>query len=427
MALRSGTVTLLFTDVEGSTALAERLRSAWPSMLADHRRLLKEAVLAAGGEEVDAHGEELLAAFATAREAVEAALAAQRAHAGHPWPEGGVVRVRIGIHTGEPTVADAGYLGLDVHRGARICALGHGGQVLLSQTTRDLVPNAHVRDLGEVALKGLSRPEHIFQLLAPDLANDFPDLRKPAKPPAVAGRERELAAAVRHRLRGLRLRRGSAPGLADLGWEVRRLLPASAPPLRDELELLAGNLLAAGRSAGDADVFLDEADKSVLLKRQAEHRELAVVSRQAQREVDAITRRLHELEQLVARRRDLDTVAVAVRNELPVPPGVSELRLRIADATGRLDEALTVVRKDIGESASYLRRTRARGVYKVGHSYVVPFVDSVGVERSRRFETAGDARAFKRSQRLQEKHQRDFTGPPMPPLDASGGGGGGSA
>src|SRR5436309_1314370 len=233
MALRSGTVTFLFSDVEGSTALAERLPAAWPSMLADHRRLLREAVLAAGGEEVDAHGEEMLAAFATARAAVEAAVAAQRAHARHLWPEGGVVRVRIGIHTGEPTVADAGYLGLDVHRGARICALGHGGQVLLSQTTRDLVPNTQTRDLGEVALKGLSRPEHIFQLLAPDLAADFPNLRRPALPPGVAGRERELAAAVRQRLRGLRIRRGSAVGLADLGWEVRRLLPTRPQPLRD--------------------------------------------------------------------------------------------------------------------------------------------------------------------------------------------------
>jgi len=420
MALCSGTVTFLFTDVEGSTALAERLPSAWPSILTDHRRLLTEAVLAAGGEEVDARGEEMLAAFATARAAVQAALAAQRAHARHPWPEGGVVRVRIGIHTGEPAVADAGYLGLDVHRGARICALGHGGQVLLSQTTRDLVPNQQVRDLGEVALKGVSRPERIFQLLAPDLADDFPGLRERAGPPGVAGRERELAAAVQQRLRGLRIRRGSAPGLADLGWEVRRLLPTSAPPLRDGLELLAGNLLAAGRSAGDADVFLDETDRSVLLKRQAEHQELAVVSRQAQREVEAITRRLHELDQLVARRRGLDTVAVAVRNALPAPPDVSELRLRIADATARLDETLAVAREDIGESASHLRRTCTRGVYKAGNSYVVPFFDTVGVERLRRFETARDARAFKESQRIKEKQQRNYTGPPMPP-GASGG------
>jgi class 3 adenylate cyclase len=425
MALRSGTVTFLFTDVEGSTALAERLRSAWPAMLADHRRLLTEAVLAAGGEEVDVRGEEMLAAFATARAAVEAALAAQRAHARHPWPEGGVVRVRMGIHTGEPTVADAGYLGLDVHRGARICALAHGGQVLLSQTTRDLAPNEQVRDLGEVALKGLSLPERVFQLLAPDLADGFPDLREPAKPPGVVGRERELVAAARQRLRGLRIRRGSAPGLAELGWEVRRLLPTSASPLRDELALLAGDLLAAGRSAGDADVFLDEVDRSVLLKRQTEHRELAVVSRQAQREVEAITRRLLELEQLVARRRDLDAVAVAVRNELPAPPDVSELRLRIAEATARLDETLAVVREEIGESAPHLRRTRTRGVYKVGNSYVVPFFDSVGVERPRRFETASDARAFKRAQRLQEKRQRDYTGPRMPPPEAGGGIGGG--
>jgi class 3 adenylate cyclase len=166
MGVPGGTVTLFFTDMEGSTELAERLPSAWPAVLADHRRLLTDAIVSNSGREIDSRGEEVFAVFESARSAVKAALAAQRAHARHPWPAGAQVRVRIGIHTGEPTVGDTGYLGLEVHRAARICGLAHGGQILLTRPTRELVFEQPAEDLGEIALKGLSRPEQVFQLVA---------------------------------------------------------------------------------------------------------------------------------------------------------------------------------------------------------------------------------------------------------------------
>jgi class 3 adenylate cyclase len=422
MALPSGTVTLLFTDVEGSTALAERLRSAWASVLEDHRRLVRETIGGAGGEEVDARGEESLSAFATARAAVEAALAIQRAHDRHPWPQGAELRVRIGIHTGEPALADTGYLGLDVHRGARICALAHGGQVLLSQTTRDLLGEEKVRELGDFELKGVTRPERIFQLVAPELAAEFPPQREALKPLAVEGREHELAKAVRRRLAGIRAalpRRRAAPGLAELGWDVRKSLPGVPSPAREELAALAGDLFAAGRSAGDADIFLAGVDRKLLLRRLAEHQELAVLSRRAEHEVEAIARRLAELDELLETRRKLDDVAVAVRAE-PANPG--QLRERVRDAGNRLDAALEA-RDDIRASGAHLQRTPWRGIYRHGNRYVVPLYDEVGIERVRRFERSADARAFRRAQRVQEKRQRSLQGAPHD-LHPGGGSGG---
>jgi class 3 adenylate cyclase len=138
-ALPSGTVTLLFTDIEGSTRLLQRLGDRYAEVLAAHDRLLRRAFAAHGGQVVDTQGDAFFASFARAGDAVRAAVAAQRALATHSWPEGATVRVRMGLHTGEPTVTTGRYVGLDVHRAARIGAAGHGGQVLLSPTTRELV------------------------------------------------------------------------------------------------------------------------------------------------------------------------------------------------------------------------------------------------------------------------------------------------
>jgi DNA-binding NarL/FixJ family response regulator/class 3 adenylate cyclase len=180
--LPTGTVTFLFSDVEGSTELVGKLGDAYGDVMAEHRRLLRDAVSAANGHEIDSRGDEFFAAFQRTRDAVAAALAAQRGFAAHDWPPGSAVRIRLGIHTGEPLLGESGYEGLDVHRVARICAAGHGGQVLVSQTTRNLleagqVLEAEFQDLGEHPLRGLPRPERIFQLLAPDLPAEFPPLR----------------------------------------------------------------------------------------------------------------------------------------------------------------------------------------------------------------------------------------------------------
>jgi predicted ATPase/class 3 adenylate cyclase/Tfp pilus assembly protein PilF len=205
--LPSGTVTFLFSDIEGSTSLLQHLGDRYADMLADHRQLLRAAFQAAGGYEVDTAGDGFFVAFHRATDAAAAAVAAQRVMATHPWAEGVQVRVRLGLHTGEPTLAAGGYVGLDIHRAARICAAGHGGQILLSQTTSDLVAHAlpegvNLRDLGEHRLKDLHRPEHLFQLVIPDLLANFPALRTldsrpnnlPAQPTPLIGREQEGAA-----------------------------------------------------------------------------------------------------------------------------------------------------------------------------------------------------------------------------------------
>ena len=177
--LPHGTVTLLFTDVEGSTRLARLLGVRYDESLAAHRSLLREAFAAHGGVEVDTQGDAFFFAFERAREAVGAAAAAQRALAAHDWPQGEPVRVRMGVHTGEPELSPGGYyVGVDLTRGARICAAAHGGQVVLSRTTRDLVgEDIEVRDLGDYRLKGVPRPERLFQLVAPGLGFDFPPLQ----------------------------------------------------------------------------------------------------------------------------------------------------------------------------------------------------------------------------------------------------------
>jgi predicted ATPase/class 3 adenylate cyclase len=194
VVLPSGTITLLFTDIEGSTRLLHELGDRYVEVLADHRRTLRTAVVEHRGVEVDTQGDAFFIAFAKAPDAIAAARAAQAQLAKSP------VRVRMGIHSGQPIVTAEGYVGIDVHRGARICAAGHGGQILLSKATRDLLdPAPELKDLGEHRLKDLQTPEWLFQLLAPDLEPRFPPLRSlsntnlPAGMSNFIGRERELA------------------------------------------------------------------------------------------------------------------------------------------------------------------------------------------------------------------------------------------
>jgi class 3 adenylate cyclase len=171
MNLHSGTVTFLFSDVEGSTELLKRLgESAYANALGQHRRILREAFTARGGREIDSQGDAFFYAFARARDAVGAAVEAQRALAGHAWPDDVDIRVRMGLHTGEPVVGDEGYTGLDVVRAARIAAVGRGGQVLLSETTRALIgpelpDGITARPLGEQRLKDIDRPEPLHELV----------------------------------------------------------------------------------------------------------------------------------------------------------------------------------------------------------------------------------------------------------------------
>jgi class 3 adenylate cyclase len=167
--LPRGTVTFVFTDIEGSTALLKKLGDGYRDVLARHRQIVRDAVSAADGVEIDTQGDAFFFVFARARDAVAAAVEVQRAHAAAEWPDGATVRVRIGLHTGEPAVHEEGYLGLDVVRAARICTVGKGGHILLSETTRALVGSAlpagvSVFPLGERHLRGLDEPERVYEL-----------------------------------------------------------------------------------------------------------------------------------------------------------------------------------------------------------------------------------------------------------------------
>jgi predicted ATPase/class 3 adenylate cyclase len=203
--LPSGTVTLLFTDIEGSTRLLEQLGDRYLEVLGEHRRLLRAAFARFDGREVGTEGDSFFIAFARASDAVAAAAQGQRALAAHRWPDGVALRVRMGIHTGEPVTDRDGYAGLVVHRAARICAAGHGGQVLCSQTTRELLgaelpAGVGMRELGEHRLKDLTHPQRLWQLVIAGLPDAFPALRtlgpRPANLPVpltrFVGREREL-------------------------------------------------------------------------------------------------------------------------------------------------------------------------------------------------------------------------------------------
>jgi class 3 adenylate cyclase len=167
--LPSGTVTFAFSDIEGSTGHLKRLGERYGDLIAEHRRLMRGAYGACDGVEIDAQGDSFFFAFVRARDAVAAAVAAQRAHAEHTWVDGETPRVRMGLHTGEPSVGEEGYVGLDVVRAARLCTAGRGGHVLLSEPTRALVGSTlpggvTVDSVGVLQLKDIDEPERVYSL-----------------------------------------------------------------------------------------------------------------------------------------------------------------------------------------------------------------------------------------------------------------------
>jgi predicted ATPase/class 3 adenylate cyclase/DNA-binding CsgD family transcriptional regulator len=235
--LPTGTVTLLFSDIEGSTPLLERLGERYAGVLAEYRQVLRRVFQEWNGYEVDMQGDAFFTAFARASDAVSAAADAQRALAAHNWPDGAQLRVRMGMHTGEPSRTSEGYVGLDVNRAARIMSAAHGGQVLLSQATatlveQDLPDEVSLRDLGEHRLKDLGRPRRLYQLVIADLPADFPRLRTldtsqnnlPVQLTPFIGREQELAAVQellrREDVRLLTLTGPGGTGKTRLGLQV---------------------------------------------------------------------------------------------------------------------------------------------------------------------------------------------------------------
>jgi YVTN family beta-propeller protein len=261
--LPSGTVTFLFTDVEGSTRLLKQLGERYSAVLADHRRLLREAVEARDGREIDTQGDSFFFAFARANAALGAAVVAQRALAEHEWPEGGEVRVRMGLHTGEPVVDGASYVGLGVHRAARIGAVAHGGQVLLSIATRELVEDeaggVSIRELGSYRLKDIDRPERLFQLDIEGLQTDFPPLKaeKVAQPRPVRRRTLlagalagVIAAAVAIPIFAFGGGSGGSEALAGVDGNAVGLISSSTGKISDEVPVGATPThIAMGASA----------------------------------------------------------------------------------------------------------------------------------------------------------------------------------
>ena len=239
--LPSGTITMLFTDIVGSTRLLQRLCDGYQPVIADHHRLLRDA-LRDRGHEVEDRGDGIFAVFARAADALAAAVAAQRAIVAHPWPEGGAVQVRIGLHSGDPALVGANYVGLDVHRAARLCDAAHGGQVLLSAAARELVEqhlpdDVTLRDLGEHHLRDLQRPERIFQAVIAGLPTDFPPPRTVNRRPnnlpvaraAIIGRAERAA-----RLRGAVTALHEATGRRTSAW-VREEAEVETALLREAL------------------------------------------------------------------------------------------------------------------------------------------------------------------------------------------------
>jgi WD40 repeat protein/class 3 adenylate cyclase len=277
-AVPTGTVTFLFTDIEGSTRLLQRLGARYAELLAGQRDLLRAEFTEWHGHEIDTQGDAFFVAFATAADAVRCAVAAQRALDAAEWPDGVALRVRMGLHTGEPLVGATGYVGLSVHRAARIAAAGHGGQILLSGTTRDLVEDdlpagTALRDLGSHRLKDLRDETRIFDLVVDGLAADFPALATASapEPPPTPGEppyrglqafeeqdaglffgRTEIVAALADQVREARfvalvgasgsgkssiLRAGLLPVLRAAGWRILLLTPTAHP-----LEALADAL-----------------------------------------------------------------------------------------------------------------------------------------------------------------------------------------
>ena len=265
-SLPSGTVTFVFTDIEDSTDLLRKLGEGYAETLTEHRRIVRD-VFGANGVEIDTQGDAFFFAFPRAREAVAAAAEVQRAHAAHDWPHDAAVRVRMGLHTGEPHVAEEGYLGLDVVRAARICTAAQGGQVLLSESTRALLGSAlpagvSVFPRGERHLKGIEEPERVFELAIDGVETEQEDREAegvatpeppsppaPSEPPTTAGEQ-----TIERRFDDLGKR--LAAGIEE---QVARKLERAfdrlgAPPIRTDEEDADVENLAARSAALDEKI-----------------------------------------------------------------------------------------------------------------------------------------------------------------------------
>jgi class 3 adenylate cyclase len=382
----SGTVTLMFTDVEGSTQLVQRLGEKYAATLNDVRRLLRDAVGGKGGYEVDCRADELFAAFQSPKDALAAAVSIQQSFGAFAWPQGARVRLRIGLHTGEPVVEGGAYLGLDVSRAARICSAGQGGQILVSASTHDLVAKqAEFKDLGIYTLPGLPHPERIFQLLTPGLRSSFPPLGAES---AERGLLKKILPSARPR----------ASSLEEEAWGARELVAKVERTRQEPLTRLGAALFTAHRAATQADDLLSRIDRKGLVRRADAQRRAAAFSERAREEVVKRENQISSVDRLLESRPALSELAAEISSKLDESleeRGIRSLRERVAAATAELEEALAQATRTLDPLSFKLQRTRHRGIYRSGQKYVVPFVDTVGIDRRREFATRAEARAFK--------------------------------
>ena len=366
--LPDGTVTLLFTDIEGSTRLLEELGERYEQLLTDVRHIVRAAVEGNGGVVVDTQGDAFFVAFAQARDAVVAAVDSQRGLEGHDWPGATKPRVRMAIHTGEPARVDEGLVGMAVHRAARICAAGHGGQILLSSTTRDIVRDrlpsgVALVDAGRHRLKDLDRPESIAHVVAEGVPLVLTPLKSPDVQPdeatPFAGQEMQLAEAAQAVTAGMEgrvpttRRLGAVARARALDW--RSLIPAersrfsnrltglglsihaageiaSRDDLRSELRALGRALVLAARDVRAADALLRREDRSSLQRQLERYREHWVYESQL-RAADSLAIEIAALAALADVRRQFE------REVRGVEATMRSLRRRVFDA--RLDGAKT--------------------------------------------------------------------------------------
>jgi len=330
----------------------------------------------AGGYEVDSRADELFAAFQSPSDALAAAIAIQQSFGAYAWPQGVRVRLRIGLHTGEPVAEGGAYLGLDVNRAARICSAGHGGQILLSATTRELLAEgAEFKELGARTLAGLPQPERILQLLAPGLQSSFPPLRAEGAQPGLL---RKILPSARRR----------APTLEEEAWRARALVAKVGGPRQKPLTQLGAALFTAHRAATQADDLVSRIDRKGLARRADRQRETAVYSARARKEVLTLERRVTSVEQLLDRRKVLAELAAELPSKLDESleeRRIVSLRERVDAATAALDDALTEAAQTLDPLSFKLRRTPAT------EGYTVPAESTSSRSWTRSESTAGES------------------------------------
>jgi predicted ATPase/class 3 adenylate cyclase len=356
----AGTVTMLFSDIEGSTGLLDHLGDRYPELLAEHRRVMRQAIAATGGHEMVVAGDSFFAVYGDALGAFECALRVQRAFGGRRWPEGELVRVRVGIHTGTPELRDGDYVGMDVHRAARVMAVAHGGQVLITEPVRDLLPRSvPVLDLGHHRLKDLPSPEHVLQLLAPDLPQEFPPLRSlnrsnlPSAATPLVGRRSEVSSALEMLARGdVRLITMLGPGGSGktrLGLEVAA---EAATRYRDgvwfvALAPLVEPALVASEIARTLGVNEAEGEPvAATLARALERRELLLVLDNFEHLLPAaglVSQFLAAAPRLDVLVTSREALRLNGEHRMEVPP------LPLADAAELFLERARAIRSDLGE------------------------------------------------------------------------------